>query len=189
MEAIHRAYFHVHVLYVHGIFTRATTHLIRAFAWGTGGGTPTFRTLAQIFYRFAVEDFGHILVIQLLALIFFSLEYLNTSMLVRGLAMQPFQLWASFLCLSICASATTQPIVDLGYARYQGKALPNGISQWLGIRYAAPPLKNLRFEAPQDPPSVDGVQDASTVIYSSPLSLPNFCLNIKVSRYVYLIFL
>jgi hypothetical protein len=116
------------------------------------------------------------LVIPLLTLIFFSPEYLGTSMLVRGLAMRSFQLWASFLCLSICASATTQPIVDLGYARYQGKALPNGISQWLGIRYAAPPLENLRFEAPQDPLSVDGVQDASTVIYSSPLSLPNFVL-------------
>ena len=43
------------------------------------------------------------------------------------------------------------PLVDLGYSRFQGTALPNGISQWLGIRYAAPPLGNLRFRAPQDP--------------------------------------
>lgn len=43
------------------------------------------------------------------------------------------------------------PLVDVGYTRYQGTALPNGVTQWLGIRYAAPPLGNLRFRAPSSP--------------------------------------
>ncbi|KAL4913162.1 Alpha/Beta hydrolase protein [Aspergillus aurantiobrunneus] len=52
-------------------------------------------------------------------------------------------------------------VVDLGYAQYRGQALSNGIAQWLGMRYAAPPLGSLRFSAPQDPENVDGIQDAS----------------------------
>ena len=43
------------------------------------------------------------------------------------------------------------PIVDLGYAQYQGTAFPGGIKQFLGMRYAAPPIGDLRFAAPQDP--------------------------------------
>lgn len=43
------------------------------------------------------------------------------------------------------------PIVDLGYAQYQGTAFPGGIKQFLGMRYAAPPVGDLRFAAPQDP--------------------------------------
>ncbi len=42
-------------------------------------------------------------------------------------------------------------VVDLGYSRYNGRALQDGTSQWLGMRYAAPPVGNLRFAAPQDP--------------------------------------
>jgi hypothetical protein len=43
--------------------------------------------------------------------------------------------------------------VDLGYTQYEGSILPSGINQWLGMRYAAPPLGELRFKAPQDPPN------------------------------------
>ena len=60
-------------------------------------------------------------------------------------------------------SSTAEPLVDLGYSRYLGTALPNGISQWLGIRYAAPPLGELRFRAPMDPPVNDTVQVADQV--------------------------
>ncbi|KFY87700.1 hypothetical protein V500_06825 [Pseudogymnoascus sp. VKM F-4518 (FW-2643)] len=41
--------------------------------------------------------------------------------------------------------------VDLGYVQYKGIRTPNGIDKWLGMRYAAPPLGDLRFRAPQDP--------------------------------------
>lgn len=41
--------------------------------------------------------------------------------------------------------------VDLGYTQYKGIRTPNGIDKWLGMRYAAPPLGDLRFRAPQDP--------------------------------------
>lgn len=43
------------------------------------------------------------------------------------------------------------PLVHLDYTSYHGTALQNGITQWLGIRYAAPPVGDLRFREPQDP--------------------------------------
>jgi len=54
------------------------------------------------------------------------------------------------------------PVVDLGYAQYQGST--NGttdITSFLGIRYAAPPIGSLRFQAPQAPYSATGVQAAT----------------------------
>lgn len=43
--------------------------------------------------------------------------------------------------------------VSLDYSTYVGTAQTGGtgVTQWLGIRYAAPPLGNLRFARPQDP--------------------------------------
>jgi len=43
------------------------------------------------------------------------------------------------------------PTVNLGYATYQGVALDDGVNQFLGMRYAAPPTGNLRWRAPEDP--------------------------------------
>ena len=63
------------------------------------------------------------------------------------------------------------PVVELGYTSYQGTALSNGISQWLGIRYAAPPLGQLRFAAPQDPPANDTLQIADQVWISINMAL------------------
>ena len=64
----------------------------------------------------------------------------------------------SILVLSHCApiKSSTQghPItstIDLGYARYEGLSLQAGVNQWLGIQFAAPPLGDLRWRAPQDP--------------------------------------
>lgn len=62
------------------------------------------------------------------------------------------------------------PTVDLGYTKYEGTALDVGVNQFLGIRYAAPPLGNLRFRAPEDPLITHGVQDAKEVF-----TLPCFC--------------
>ncbi|KAM7222352.1 Alpha/Beta hydrolase fold [Rhypophila decipiens] len=44
-----------------------------------------------------------------------------------------------------------RPRVDLNYTIYEGDALPSGINRFLGMRYAAPPLGNLRFRAPIEP--------------------------------------
>jgi carboxylesterase type B len=54
-----------------------------------------------------------------------------------------------------------QPLVNLNYTSYRGQSLGNGVSQWLGIRYAAAPLGDLRFAAPQDPPATYGVVNAN----------------------------
>ncbi|KAI9701312.1 MAG: hypothetical protein M1820_006534 [Bogoriella megaspora] len=67
--------------------------------------------------------------------------------------------------LAFQSASAVDPLVDLSYSKYQGVDLGNNVTQWLGkylggIRYAAPPLGNLRFEAPQDPPSSYSVQPA-----------------------------
>ncbi|KAH8898789.1 alpha/beta-hydrolase [Thozetella sp. PMI_491] len=41
--------------------------------------------------------------------------------------------------------------VNLGYAEYVGTALGSGVNQFLGMRYARPPLRDLRWRAPQEP--------------------------------------
>ncbi|KAJ7455518.1 Alpha/Beta hydrolase protein [Mycena latifolia] len=63
---------------------------------------------------------------------------------------------------ALCARAQSAPIVDLGYAQYQGSVSASNISHFLGIRYAAAPLGDLRFRAPQPPGNVTGVQQATT---------------------------
>jgi len=55
--------------------------------------------------------------------------------------------------------------VDLGYSKYQGAYAANGVSQWFGIRYAAPPVGDLRFRAAADPLVNDTVQIADTVCF------------------------
>jgi hypothetical protein len=55
------------------------------------------------------------------------------------------------------------PIIDLGYTKYQGVTRKTGVTQWLGIRYAAPPLGDLRFAEPKDPLKEPAVQRADKV--------------------------
>lgn len=54
-------------------------------------------------------------------------------------------------------------LVDLGYSKYQGHEVGNGITEWLSIRYATPPLGDLRFSPAQDPLQNDTVQNATAV--------------------------
>ncbi|EJP67450.1 cholinesterase precursor [Beauveria bassiana ARSEF 2860] len=51
-------------------------------------------------------------------------------------------------------------IVTLPYAKYDGLVLSNGITQWLGMRYAVPPIGNRRFRPPEEPLSETGIQEA-----------------------------
>ncbi|MCJ1381989.1 hypothetical protein MMC17_005101 [Xylographa soralifera] len=53
-------------------------------------------------------------------------------------------------------------VVSLTNGRYQGTILSNGLTSWLGMRYAAAPVGSLRFAAPQDPPTHDGIEAANS---------------------------
>ena len=48
---------------------------------------------------------------------------------------------------------TSGPVIHLSYASYRGTQLHNNISQFLGLRYAEPPLGSLRWRAPLPPSS------------------------------------
>lgn len=54
------------------------------------------------------------------------------------------------------------PVVQLNYTSYRGTALKNGVTQWLGMRFAAAPFGDLRFRAPQCPEAQNGVQEADS---------------------------
>ncbi|TRM69635.1 Alpha/Beta hydrolase protein [Schizophyllum amplum] len=59
-------------------------------------------------------------------------------------------------------SATARPSVTLGYATYEGTFDDaSNITQFLGVRYAAPPTNDLRWRPPQPPLQVEGVQQAT----------------------------
>ncbi|THZ72138.1 alpha/beta-hydrolase [Aureobasidium pullulans] len=61
--------------------------------------------------------------------------------------------------VGVSAVGAVKPLVDVSYSKYQGVSLENGITQWLGVRFAAPPVGNLRFAAPQDP-----VKNKTTIV-------------------------
>lgn len=71
------------------------------------------------------------------------------------------------LPLSPSQCLSRSAVIDLGYSRYQGIALSNGVDEYLGMRYARPPLKELRFRAPEDPELTKGVVDATAVSASA----------------------
>ncbi|KZV77342.1 alpha/beta-hydrolase [Peniophora sp. CONT] len=75
----------------------------------------------------------------------------------------------AFLALLLVALATVADArnsslktVDLGYAKYQSDvSLAEGVTSFLGVRYATPPVGDLRFRAPRAPSHVKGVQNAT----------------------------
>ncbi|KAI2469061.1 alpha/beta-hydrolase [Annulohypoxylon bovei var. microspora] len=66
------------------------------------------------------------------------------------------------LCQLFCLVLAVDPTVNLLCNKYAGYSTPNGITQWLGIRYAAPPVGDLRFAPPKDPLcNITATQDAT----------------------------
>ena len=61
-------------------------------------------------------------------------------------------------------------VVDLGYERYQGVANSStGLNTWRGLRYAAPPTGQLRWQAPRTPAiNRDQVLQASAYPHRCP---------------------
>ncbi|PBK93164.1 alpha/beta-hydrolase [Armillaria gallica] len=66
------------------------------------------------------------------------------------------------LAIEPCRAGLT-PVIDLGYARYRGTLDPAGSNntQFLGIRFAAPPTGSLRWQAPRTPGFVAGILNAT----------------------------
>ncbi|KAF9541669.1 alpha/beta-hydrolase, partial [Agrocybe pediades] len=89
--------------------------------------------------------------------------------MLKSLKTQP---WLLLLATSSCVSAqnstnTLSPVVDLGHAKYQGVLVQDVLTnatntQFLGIRYAAPPTGTLRFAAPSPPSPTPAAQTADT---------------------------
>lgn len=61
--------------------------------------------------------------------------------------------------VGVSTVGAVKPLVDVTYSKYEGVSLANGVTQWLGVRYAAPPVGNLRFAAPADP-----VENKTTIV-------------------------
>lgn len=69
--------------------------------------------------------------------------------------------------------------VDLGCNKYEGVTTPKDITKWLGMRYAAPPVGDLRFMPPEDPPCSDAVQVADQVRSTdTPIVIKNLGSNL-----------
>lgn len=64
---------------------------------------------------------------------------------------------------SLSPAGATNPQVNLGYATYAGTSLLNGVNEFLGMRYAAPPTMSRRFRVPDPPLKETGVIHANSV--------------------------
>ncbi|KAK3329855.1 Alpha/Beta hydrolase protein [Apodospora peruviana] len=72
-----------------------------------------------------------------------------------------FVLGALAVASLVSPVACVDPAVNLTSSLYIGQPLLSGITQWLGMRYAAPPVGELRFQPPSDPPFVASPQPAT----------------------------
>ncbi|GAB7354780.1 hypothetical protein MBLNU459_g5178t1 [Dothideomycetes sp. NU459] len=65
--------------------------------------------------------------------------------------LSPVQAVFFFRVVAVFALVSDNPIIDLGYAQYEGVYnSTSGINSWFGIRYAQPPTGQLRWREPQD---------------------------------------
>lgn len=76
----------------------------------------------------------------------------------------PFAALSSLMVVTPPHVVAVDVTVYLNYSTYTGTAQTGtGVTQWLGIRYAAPPLGELRFMPPQNPAAVSSPQLADQV--------------------------
>ena len=86
-------------------------------------------------------------------------EIIIVAVLATVLAIVTF--CAATLATHANNTSVSGPAVDLSYGRYQGVALSSGITQYLGIRYAAAPN---RFSAPEPVASFQGTHIADATV-------------------------
>ncbi|KAF7311954.1 Carboxylic ester hydrolase [Mycena indigotica] len=90
-----------------------------------------------------------------------ALIYRRHSLPKWGLRLMHLWRFFAVVVTTVLSASAQNPIVDLGYAQYQGAVSSANYAHFFGIRYAAAPLGDLRFRAPQPPPTLSGVQDAT----------------------------
>ena len=62
--------------------------------------------------------------------------------------------------------------VGLNYTTYEGLRLSNGVNSFRGMRYAAPPLGNLRWRAPVEPdPTPTGTVEVATMVCNPSVNI------------------
>ncbi|KAJ7512423.1 alpha/beta-hydrolase [Mycena galericulata] len=67
------------------------------------------------------------------------------------------------ITVALGGASTSPKVVDLGYASYQSTLSPaEGVTSFLGIRYAAPPTSQFRWKAPRPPAPIAGLQNATS---------------------------
>ena len=67
----------------------------------------------------------------------------------------------ALLPLVLPTALAVDTVVELGYQTYEGVSGDNGISQWLGMRFASIPD---RFSAPEDPEYFQGETAPADVV-------------------------
>lgn len=67
---------------------------------------------------------------------------------------------AALLSAAVRTTLAVDPVVELDYTSYRGTEMDDGVTRWMGMRFAAAPVDDLRFRAPIDPMQEDGPIDA-----------------------------
>ncbi|KAJ6508620.1 Alpha/Beta hydrolase protein [Mycena sanguinolenta] len=93
-----------------------------------------------------------------------ALDYFNVPAVIQVLSMafpSLRTLLHAALILGCALAVDVGPVVDLGYAQYQGVVDTNlNITSFLGIRYASAPTGSLRWQAPTPPSIIAGIQQS-----------------------------